>query len=82
MNQEENIKRLHEPFSFKDVEWKIQFTLKDKNLGMAVAYINSRAIQTRLDEVIGAANWKNAYLSWQNNSQLCGLSVYDRERGE
>jgi len=82
MNQEENIKRLLEPFSFKDVEWKIQFASEDKNRGMAVAYLNSRAIQTRLDEVIGAANWKNAYLSWQSNAQLCGLSIYDRERGE
>jgi hypothetical protein len=82
MNQEETIKRLHEPFSFKDVEWKIQFTTKDNAEGMAVAYLNSRAIQSRLDEVVGAANWKNAYIPWQNNAQLCGLSIYDGERGE
>jgi len=82
MDQDENIKRLHEPFSFKDVEWKIQFTSQDKARGMAVAYLNSRAIQTRLDEVVGAANWKNAYVPWQSNAQLCGLSIYDSERGE
>jgi len=82
MNQEENIKRLLDPFKFKDVEWKIQCTTKEKDRGMAVAYINSRAIQTRLDEVIGASNWKNSYVPWQNNAQLCGLSIYDSERGE
>jgi len=79
MNQEE-IKRLYEAFSFKDVEWKIQVATQDKTCGMAVAYLNSRAIQTRLDEVVGACNWKNCYVPWQNNAQLCGLSIYDSER--
>jgi hypothetical protein len=82
MNQEEKIKRLLDPFSFKDVEWKIQFTAQDKTTGLAVPYLNRCAIQTRLDEVIGASNWKNAYLPWQNNAQLCGLSIYDMERKE
>jgi hypothetical protein len=82
MKQEETIKRLQEPFSFKDVEWKIQCATKDKDRGMAVAYLNSRAIQTRLDEIIGAGNWKNSYVPWQNNAQLCGLSIYNSERGE
>jgi hypothetical protein len=82
MNHDENIKRLQEPFCSKDVEWKIQCTTKDKDRGMAVPYINSRAIQTRLDDVIGAGNWKNSYVPWQNNAQLCGLSIYDKERGD
>jgi len=82
MNQEENIKRLQAPFSFRDVEWKIQCATKDKARGMAVAYLNSRAIQTRLDEIIGAGNWKNSYVPWQTNAQLCGLSIYDTERGD
>jgi len=42
MNQEEIIKRLREPFAFKDVEWKVQVTTQDKVRGMAVAYIDSR----------------------------------------
>jgi hypothetical protein len=82
MNQEEIIKRLHDPFGFKDVEWKIQVTTQDKTRGMAVAYLNSRAIQTRLDEVVGASNWKNTYSPWRDNAQICGLSVYDRERND
>jgi len=82
MNQNENIKRLHEPFHYEDVEWKIQATNQEKTKGLAIAYINKCAIQTRLDEVVGAANWKNTYSPWQNNAQLCGLSIYDNERGE
>lgn len=81
MNQD-YIKRLREPFAFKDVEWKVQVTTQDKTRGMAVAYIDSRAIQNRLDEVIGAFNWKNSFAPWQNNAQICGLSIYDSERSE
>lgn len=81
MNQD-YMKRLREPFAFKDVEWKIQVTTQDKIRGMAVAYIDSRAIQNRLDEVVGAFNWKNTFAPWQNNAQICGLSIYDSERGD
>lgn len=81
MNQD-YMKRLREPFAFKDVEWKIQVTTQDKTRGMAVAYIDSRAIQNRLDEVVGAFNWKNIFAPWQNNAQICGLSIYDSERGD
>lgn len=82
MKYEDIMMRLREPFAFKDVEWKIQITTQDKTRGMAVAYINSRAIQNRLDEVIGAFNWKNSFAAWQDNAQICGLSVYDSERGD
>ena len=81
MNQG-SIKGLHSPFAFKDVEWKIQVTTQDKVRGMAVAYINSRAIQNRLDEVIGAFNWKNSFVTWQNTAQICGLSIYDSNHNE
>jgi len=82
MSHEENIRKLREPFSSQEIEWKIQVTSQDKTRGMAVAYIDSRAIQNRLDEVVGAFNWKNTFSPWQNNSQICGLSIYDSERGD
>lgn len=81
-NHEDMMKRLREPFAWGDVEWKVQVTTQDKTRGMAVAYIDSRAIQNRLDEVIGAFNWKSSFAPWQNNAQICGLSVYDGERGD
>lgn len=82
MNYQEIIKRLREPFGFKDVEWKIQVTTQDKSKGMAVAYLDARAIQNRLDEVVGAFNWRNTFVPWQNNSQICGISLYDDERND
>ncbi|GHV13437.1 hypothetical protein FACS1894219_08230 [Clostridia bacterium] len=78
----EIIQRLRAPFAFRDVEWKIQVTTQDKARGMAVAYIDSRAIQNRLDEAVGVFNWKNTFEPWQSNSQICGLSVRDAECGE
>ena len=79
MNQDV-LQRLREAFAFKDVEWKIQVTTQDKAKGMAVAYIDSRAIQNRLDEAVGAFNWRNTFVPWQDNSQICGLSIYDSDR--
>ena len=82
MNYNEIIKRLHEPFSAKEIEWKIQITTQDKKRGMAVAYMDARAVQKRLDEVVGAFNWKNVYSLWHGNSQICGISIFNDDRNE
>jgi len=76
------ITRLKEPFKYDEVEWKIQVVSKDKSSAMVVAYVDSRAIQKRLDDVAGAFNWRNEYQMWQDKSQLCGISIYYEERGE
>jgi len=77
------IKNLGAPFPFESVEAKIQVASKDNSgKGMAVFYLDSRAIQNRLDEVLGYFNWKNQYLTWQNNAQLCGIAIYNAERNE
>ncbi len=82
MNYEEIIKRLREPFTGREIEWKIQVTTQDKSRGMAVAYMDARAVQKRLDEVVGPFNWKNVYSLWHDNSQICGISIFNDERGE
>lgn len=82
MNYNEIIKRLHEPFGPKEIEWKIQVTSQDKKRGMAVAYMDARAVQKRLDEVVGAFNWKNVYSLWHDNSQICGISIFNDDRNE
>jgi len=74
------------PFPACEVEWRIQHVIKDKLRGLAVPYVQSRAIQSRLDDVVGAYNWKAEYKPWHNvgnsASQLCGLAIYCEERGE
>ena len=57
-NYEEIIRRLREPFNGREIEWKIQVTSQDKQRGMAVAYMDARAVQKRLDETVGPFKWK------------------------
>lgn len=90
MTQEEMMQALAAPFSASDVEWRVQNTNKEHTRGMAVPYIDSRAIQNRLDSVVGVFNWKTEYRPWHqiakgekaNASQLCGLSIYCADRQE
>lgn len=89
---------LSAPFAASDVEWRVQNVTQDKTRGLAVPYLDSRAIQNRLDAVVGPYNWKTEFKPWHQvqkkdkddktaekvmvASQLCGLSVYNEERGE
>ena len=77
--------KLSASFRFEEVETKVQVNSKDSAgnpIGMVVFYLDSRAIQKRLDEVLGHFNWKNQYLTWQNNAQLCGIAIFNDERKE
>lgn len=86
MGNKEIQKALCEPFGSEDVEWRVQITTKNKDKGMAVAYITSRAIQKRLDETVGPYCWRVEYKPWHQingkTSQICGLSVLDEARNE
>ena len=82
MNHEEIIRQLKAPFLFEEVEAKVQVTTQDKTKGMAVFYLDVRAVQERLDRVLGTFGWRNEYVLWQDKSQICGLSIYNAERGE
>lgn len=79
-------KLLQAPFAASDVEWRLQNLNKDKTRGMAVPYIDSRAIQNRLDEVVGPFCWQTKFIPWHASekkaSQLCVLSIFDEARGE
>jgi hypothetical protein len=69
--------KLQAPFSPAQIEWRVGATTGDKTRGIALAYVTNRAIQTRLDEVFGPFGWKNEFREWKNNSQLCGISVFE-----
>ena len=82
INYEEIIRRLREPFDSKEIKWKLQDITQDKSQGLAVAHLDVRAVQKRLDEVVGPFNWKNVYSLWHDNSQICGISIFNAERNE
>lgn len=72
------------PFAPEDLEWRLQHVNTDKPFGIAVPYVTNRAIQNRLDDVVGPENWYNDYKPWHSSgkkeSQLCGISIYFEEK--
>jgi hypothetical protein len=76
--------KLREPFVPDDIEWRIQSAgvTNNKAWGTVIAYITNRAIQQRLDAVVGAQNWCNEYSKAPDDGVLCGISIYDDERKE
>ena len=60
----EIMKKLQAPFPASEIEWRVGSTTKDKEKGMALAFVTNRAIQNRLDDVFGVFGWKNEYIPW------------------
>ncbi len=69
-------------FTPDDLEWKPIAISKKTNKGLAAAYVTNRAIQQRLDNVCGPADWRNDYRPGPIGGILCGISIrIDREDG-
>lgn len=62
MNQDPKamLRALAEPFAAEDIKWRVGHTAADKQTGLALAYIDARAAEDRLDEVCGAL-WRCTY---------------------
>lgn len=56
-----DLAKLAEPFPAEDIEWRVSRSGRGRGgtFCMVLAYITARAIQNRLDDVVGPANWKN-----------------------
>ena len=84
---EEQAEKLALPFTFDEIEWRILRISKKKPVAQVAAYVNSRAIQKRLDYVVGRENWQNEFETVtgpanSNTAHICKLSIYYPERGE
>jgi len=75
----ENLKdlfaRLSAPFQPQDIEWRAGATNSDKTKALALAYITSRAVMDRLDEVMGPENWCDYYKAGPDGGVMCGLAL-------
>lgn len=72
-----NFKALQEPFQPDEIEWRLQQS-GEKNgrvWGNCVPYVTNRAIQNRLDDVVGPAGWKNHFRAAPDGGVLCGISI-------
>lgn len=70
-----DLSRLADPFPPADIEWKPGAVTRDKTKGLAMAYVTSRAVQDRLDEVCGPAGWRNEFRPGPDGGVLCGISI-------
>lgn len=78
---------LEYPFAVEDIEFRVLRTNKAKTEGFIAAYVDSRAIQRRLDKVVGWENWQNNFEVTQSSANgeptfVCNLSIYSEEKGE
>ena len=65
--------QLSNPFPLHDVKFKPQ-SVKG-NRALALAYVDARAIQDRLDEVLGVEGWQDDYELLPDGSVLCKLRL-------
>jgi hypothetical protein len=61
------------PFEPREVKYKPQMVKNNRCLAMA--YIDARLIQDRLDEVLGVENWEDGYKILPDGSVMCRLRV-------
>ena len=61
--------KLREPFPVKSIHWRVGACTKDKSKGIALAYIDSRDVMKRLDDVMGPENWQDRY-PWSDGSRI------------
>lgn len=64
MTGEELHRRLSEPFAAADVEWRVTKLRSQNSEGLVVPFIDSRAIQNRLDDVVGPFFWRTRFIPW------------------
>lgn len=73
----EDMKKLCTPFPADDIEWRLQscgITKAGAFWGKVLAYITSRAVQDRLDEVCGPDGWQTN-IKKEGEAYLCTLSI-------
>lgn len=73
------LKKLREPFRKEELEFRVGATNNDKSMGLALAYIQARAIQNRLDELFGVDGWTVSYKEISAGF-ICSLSIKINDR--
>jgi hypothetical protein len=71
LTQEEIKDKLSEPMEYK---WRVQSYSKSQPTAICVAYVDSRDVQNRLDNVLGVEGWQCDYKEVKGNL-FCGIGV-------
>ena len=70
---EELTEALAAPFDSREVKFKP--AVVSGNRALALAYVDARVIQDRLDDVLGVAGWQDEYESLPDGSVVCRLRL-------
>ena len=76
---EKLLEKLREPFAREELEFRVGAVNKDKMEGLALAYVQARAIQNRLDELFGIDGWTVSYRE-VSAGFICSLSIKINDR--
>jgi hypothetical protein len=66
--------KLSAPFRPEQIHWRVGATNADKTKGMALAYIDARDVQDRLDETVGPTLWQCRY-PHANGKTVCEIGI-------
>lgn len=69
-----NLEALRAPFRPDEVSWRVGPTNRDKTNGIALAYVDARVVQDRLDDVCGLAGWQCRY-SQAAEKTVCEIGI-------
>lgn len=72
---EKSFAALKEPFHPDLVQFRVGATTGDKERGLALAYIDARDIQDRLDEALGPHNWQQHVEVLDNDTATVALTI-------
>jgi len=70
-----NLDDLKKPFDPALISWRVGATTKDKDKGIALAYIDARDVMERLDEVCGIDMWQCRYPF----KGCCEIGIYSED---
>jgi len=80
-----DLSALAAPFPDSAISWRVGSTNIDKKTGqprgdkkpsgIALAYIDARDVQNRLDAVCGVANWSDEYVETEKGRVICTLAI-------
>jgi hypothetical protein len=69
--------RLREPFDIRFISWKINNYNSAKTKAMITFYLDARAVQHRLNEVLGVEGWSFSFTELEKDKGVHGkLTVY------
>jgi hypothetical protein len=63
------------PFPPEIVELKPGVVREEKRRALALAYVDARHYQARLDAVVGPDGWQVAYRPWGERAVICALTI-------